>query len=441
MVSGRVARTALILTVVAFAHAFCACITERDGQAAPAASSDGRSESSSSADRTVPVTLPQRDAEADDASANRNRTDDRGVARRVGGATAQRPNHDQEIEALLRSLTLRQRIGQRFIAPVQGDRVQYGAGRALVEVAPAGFILYPWNFRSSDDVRRLTSSLQFVASHVTPRISLLLCADQEGGRVAAFRFPEFVRLPPAADLGRFADPSLIRSASHIAAFQLRDLGVNMNLAPVLDLFDGDPSTIIGDRSYGDDPAQVAALVRPYLEPMREAGVIATAKHFPGHGVSTVDPHVELPRVETTLTQLRERELVPFAEAIRAGVPAIMTAHVLYERIDPYYPATISRVFLHELLRGELGYSGVVVTDALEMAAMRDNFALRETLIRLFEYDVDLILLHREYDVVELVGMVEDLVDEGVLSTEDVDRGVRRVLRLKRAYGLIDGEDA
>ncbi|MFW6313614.1 MAG: glycoside hydrolase family 3 N-terminal domain-containing protein, partial [Spirochaetota bacterium] len=310
---------------------------------------------------------------------------------------------------------------------------------AIVAVAPAGFILYPWNFTNADDVRRLTESLQFVASRVTPGISLLLSSDQEGGRVATFRFPEFVRFPSAAAVGRFGDESLVRSASYITARQLRDLGMNMNLAPVLDLYGVPDDSIIGDRSFGPDPNVVSRFVRPYLEASDVAGVIATAKHFPGHGVTTVDSHAELPIVDLSREELLARHLLPFREAIEADVPAIMTGHLLFRRIDPFYPVTLSGVFLHDLLRHELGFEGVVVTDGLEMRALRDNYSLPETLVRLFKFDVDLILLYQEYDVVDMVRLVEELIEAGELTEDDVNRGVRRVLAMKRRYGLIDPE--
>ncbi len=354
----------------------------------------------------------------------------------VSSTKPPRPRTDAEIEAYLESLTLRQRIGQRFIAPVPGTRIADGAGSVILDVAPAGFILYPWNYRSAEDVRRLTGSLQFVASYATPGISLLLCADQEGGRVSAFRFADFIGLPSAAELARFGDPSLIRSAAYITARQLGELGINMNLAPVLDLYGTADDTIIGDRSFGDDPQVVSRFVRPYLDAYRESGLIATAKHFPGHGVTTVDSHHALPVVSTTRTDLADRDLVPFREAIDAGVPAIMTGHLLFDRIDPFYPVTISRVFLHDLLRHELGFEGVVVTDGLEMEAMRSNYSLPQTLVRLFKFDVDLILLYRDYRVGEVVDMVEDLIAAGLLTEDDVNRGVRRVLAMKREYGLL-----
>lgn len=346
------------------------------------------------------------------------------------------PTTDPLIEELLASLTLRQRIGQRFIARVPGSRVAYGAGRAIVEVAPAGFIIYPWNFDTAEDLRRLTGSLQRLARSVTPGIGLLLCADQEGGRVATFRFPEFVRVPAAHTMGELGSAP-VEAAAYLTGVQMRALGLNMNLAPVLDVYGTADNSIIGDRSYSGDPATVASIVGPYLRGSSEAGIISVAKHFPGHGITTVDSHSELPVVDVTLDDVRSRDLIPFTAAIDAGIEVIMTAHILFESIDPFYPVTLSRLFLTDLLRGELGFDGVVMSDGLEMGAIRDNYDLTETLIRLFRNDVDLILLFVNYDVVELVDQVEELVRVGELTEDDIDRGVRRVLRLKLNHGLAD----
>ena len=344
------------------------------------------------------------------------------------------PRTDPLIEDLLDSLTLRQRIGQRFIAPIPGSRITYGAGRAIVEVAPAGFIFYPWNFQTAADVRQLAGSIAELTGMVTPGIGPLLCADQEGGRVATFRFPESVRLPAAHHLGRLG-PESVEAAAYLTALQMRELGLNMNLAPVLDAYGTPDSSIIGDRSYSGDPHAVAGIVGPYLRGSRAGGVISVAKHFPGHGSTTVDSHSRLPVVDTSLAALQARDLVPFSAAIESGVEVIMTAHILFESIDPFYPVTLSRVFLTSILREQMGFTGVVMSDGLEMGAIRDNYDLTQTLIRLFRHDVDLILLFSSYDVVDLVDRVEDLIRVGEITEDDVNRGVRRVLRLKIQNGL------
>jgi beta-N-acetylhexosaminidase len=221
--------------------------------------------------------------------------------------------------------------------------------------------------------------------------------------------------------------------------QMLKLGLNMNLAPVLDVDEGAADSIIGDRSYSGEPATVAGVVEPYLQGSRRAGIVSVAKHFPGHGITSVDSHSALPIVNTTLEEVRSRDLLPFVTAIDAGIEVIMTAHILYESIDPFYPVTLSRFFLTNLLRGELGYDGVIMSDGLEMGAIRDNYDLTESLIRLFRNDVDLILLFVNYDVVELVDQVEELIRIGELTEDDINRGARRVLRLKLDNGLADPE--
>ena len=357
----------------------------------------------------------------------------------LGGATVpRRANLDRTdplIEELLLSLSLRERIGQRFIAFVPGTHLFDGAGRAITTATPAGFILYPWNYDTADDVRDLVDDLQDIATAMTPGIELLICADQEGGRVSAFSFPDFADLPSAFELARHGDAEMVRAASYVTHSQLRGLGVNMNLAPVLDLYGTPDDSIIGDRSFGDDPHRVSALVDPYLAGAQAAGVISVAKHFPGHGTTTIDSHHNLPVVEKSLAELLARDLVPFVAAIDAGVDVVMTAHILFEAVDPFYPVTLSRAFVTNLLRRELGFGGLVMSDGLEMGAIRDEFSQAETLVRMFKNGVDLILLYNSYDVVEMVRLVEDLIETGEISEDDVNRGTRRVLALKQKHGL------
>ncbi|MFP4378484.1 MAG: glycoside hydrolase family 3 N-terminal domain-containing protein [Spirochaetales bacterium] len=343
---------------------------------------------------------------------------------------------DAIVEHYLQKLSRRQRIGQRFVTFVPGTRVSDGAHRLIHDVAPAGFILYPRNYERADQVLLLTRTLQLHSAIATPGISLFISADQEGGRVQAFEFPEVASMPSASVLGAIGDLELIRASSYVTHRQLRELGINMNLAPVLDLYETADESIIGDRSFGPDPIAVASFVEPILEASRAAGVISVAKHFPGHGITAIDSHRRLPVVAASKEELAKSHLIPFRSAVEAGVPALMTAHLLFRDIDPFFPVTLSEVFLHEILRHELGFDGVVITDGLEMWAIRNHFDIETTIVRLFQYDVDLILLYSEYDVIELVDLVEKLIRSRRISEDDVDRGVRRVLRLKLDYGLL-----
>jgi beta-N-acetylhexosaminidase len=342
----------------------------------------------------------------------------------------------RQIEKMLEEMSLRELIGQRFLIYVPGQSVTAELERVIRTAHPAGFILYPWNYETRRDVRLLSSELRETARRYQPGMDLLLCADQEGGRVAAFRFDSLVRLPSAHAMGRYENPRFVRSAGYISGVQLRSMGLDMNLAPVLDVYGKADSTIIGDRSFGGDPETVARLGTAFAEGLRSAGIIAVGKHFPGHGVTTVDSHGRLPVSSIKPRRLRQRHLLPFKRAVENGIDAMMTAHVLYPRLDKAYPATLSPYFVRKLLRRRLGFEGVVISDGVEMGALTEEFSKREILEHALTNGVDLLLLYARYDLRNVVSVVEQLVAEGRVTRADLRRGVRRVLELKARYGLL-----
>lgn len=359
----------------------------------------------------------------------------------------------QEVEDRLQAMTLRERIGQRFLVHVPRGFARDGGVSEdyvtlLKEGAPAGMIVYPWNYRNRQELETLTGKLQRLARYHSAGGSFLIAADQEGGRVAAYRFADLPRFPSAAVMARQAragtsnaagtpDRTYIYSQAYITGRDLLSMGINLNFAPVADLSDRPDRAAIGDRSWGNDPGVVSDLTRAYLGGLGAAGVIGTVKHFPGHGVTRVDSHGRLPVADMTLDELIDRDMHPFIGAVSEGVPAIMTAHILFPRIDGEYPVTISEVFLHDLLRLRLGYEGVVITDGLSMGALANNYDIDLVLERALRYDVDLILLHDRYDIRDIMSRVMGLLESGRISEADIDRGVRRVLTLKEQYGLLD----
>lgn len=344
---------------------------------------------------------------------------------------------DSLVEATLASMSLRRRVAQRFVTFIDGQIVDATVNADLRDQAPAGYILYPWNYETASDVQNLTEDLQRVSRWHNPGLGVLICADQEGGRVQAFRFPELAQLPAAYWLGLHDDPSFVEAAAYINAVQLRWLGVNMSLSPVLDLYTEPDATIIGDRSFGPDAERGAAFAEAYVRAFARAGVIATAKHFPGHGVSSIDSHSQLPYVDYTWDELMATHVKPFAAAVEAGVDVVMTAHILYRDLDPTYPATLSPVLIRGMLRRDLGFDGIVMSDGLEMGALSDNYGLDETLRQAIRSGVDLILLYTRYELSDIVDRVVALVESGRLSEAQIDRGTRRILRLKAKYGLLD----
>ncbi len=342
------------------------------------------------------------------------------------------------IQERIARMDLREKLAQHFIVWIARN-ADAAAIESLKELRPAGYIVYPWNYASLADLRALTSKLASTGMDEGEGTQIVpfICADQEGGRVAAFRFKEFPVQPSAFLLGSLGDPAIVEAAAFATALQLKYLGLNMNLAPVADLYSKADSTIIGDRSFGPDPAATGTAVAAYVRGLTRGGVIPTLKHFPGHGVTTIDSHAELPVVSGDRVQLIEHDMLPFGEGIRAGAPVVMTAHILYPAIDPINPATLSPLILNDLLRDTLGFDGIILTDGFEMGALSKTLGKRESLLRALQAGINLILLYNRYAPAEMIDLMESLVLEGLVSMDTIDRNVERILMVKAAYGLLE----
>ena len=263
----------------------------------------------------------------------------------------------------------KRRAGQRLVIGFAGPQVDDDLRYLVKEIQPAGFILFKRNVEDPEQVRELNREL---ASLVKPEYPAILSVDQEGGRVQRMRSPATV-WPPMRVVGR-ADSDLER-VSKALALEVRAMGFNLNFAPVADVDSNPANPVIGDRSFGREPDEVARRVVQFIHAHQAEGVIACAKHFPGHGDTSVDSHLDLPIVEKDIPDLRRTELTPFAQAVRAGVGSVMTSHVVYPAWDEEWPATLSPRIIHGILRSELGYNGVIFSDDLEMKAVRGRYPL------------------------------------------------------------------
>jgi len=259
--------------------------------------------------------------------------------------------------------------GQLLFAGFEGTQVPGDLARLIADGRVGGVILFARNLRDPHQVRALTRELH---SHASEEAPLLIAIDQEGGRVQRLREP-WTEWPPMRGVGDADDLDLTRAVAIALARELSDLGIFLDFAPVMDVDTNPDNPVIGDRSFGRDPERVARHGRAFVTAMQEAGVAACAKHFPGHGDTSTDSHLELPRLDHDLDRLRRVEMMPFRAAVEAKVASIMTAHVLFPRLDKKRPATLSPEVM-ALLREELGYEGVVFSDDLEMKAVADHFA-------------------------------------------------------------------
>jgi beta-N-acetylhexosaminidase len=314
----------------------------------------------------------------------------------------------------------KRRAGQRLLIGLHGYAVSADLRRLVAELRPAGFVLFARNVAEPAQVRELNREL---ASLVDPAAPALLAVDQEGGRVQRVREPA-TRWPPMRAVGRAHDHTA--AVATALGRELHAMGFNLNFAPVADVDSNPENPIIGDRAFDSDPDRVAAHVAAFVRAQQEAGVIACAKHFPGHGDTRTDSHLELPVVERPEPELRRVELPPFRAAVEAGVGTVMTAHVVFEAIDPGVPATLSSVIVPRWLRGELGFEGVVFSDDLEMKAVRGRYDADEQVLRATEASVDVLLCCDRVDVqVEvfeaLVRAQEARPDQDRLARDAVNR--------------------
>jgi beta-N-acetylhexosaminidase len=287
-----------------------------------------------------------------------------------------------------------------------------------------GVLLFAANITDRAQLRSLAAELR---SH---NPALLIAADEEGGIVTRVEARTGSSYPGNAALGAIDDTGLTRRvAASIGAMLARD-GVNLDLAPSADLDSNPANPIIGVRSFGADPDRVAAHTVAFTEGIQSHRVAACAKHFPGHGRTDTDSHLTLPVVDASLSDLRARDLVPFQAAIGAGIRSIMTAHVVFSAVDPAAPATVSHRLLTGLLREELGFGGVIVTDALEMAAIGDGETSAQGAVRSLAAGADLLCLPGNADAQLLARRsLSDAIRDGTVPARRVAESAARVRAL------------
>lgn len=313
--------------------------------------------------------------------------------------------------------------GQLLFAGFTGTTLPADLAALLAHGRVGGVVLFSRNVESPDQLRELIDEIRAAAPDDLPP---LLAIDQEGGRVQRLRDP-WTEWPPMRRLGDRDEPDDTRAFARAVARELVELGIFVDFAPVVDVDTNPDNPVIGDRSFGRDPARVARHVRPVIEALQAAGVAACAKHFPGHGDTDLDSHLGLPRLPHDLDRLREVELRPFAAAIEAGVASIMTAHVVFSAIDPRRPATLSPDVM-ALLREELGYDGVVFSDDLEMKAVADHYRPLQLVQGALEAGVDALLVCRDASLRREVLQRLERSPDG-----RVERAIERVVALKQRY--------
>jgi beta-N-acetylhexosaminidase len=364
------------------------------------------------------------------------------------GASADRDEGDRLMRKIDR-MSLEEKVGQMFMTYAYGtdadqaddrNRAEYGVGshRELIERYHLGGIIYfAWsdNVQNPRQIAGLSNGIQRAATSSGAQIPALISTDQEQGLVVRVTEPA-TQFPGNMALGAARDPRLAGSAAEITGNELRAMGINQNFAPVADVNVNPENPVIGVRSFSSNPDLASSLTEAQVRGYQREHVASTSKHFPGHGDTNVDSHTGLPVIDHTVEELESIDLPPFEAAIGAGVESIMTAHIVVPALDDSgRPATLSRPILTGLLRRQMGFDGVVVTDALDMQGVREMFGDDRVPVEAIKAGADLMLMPPEFEVA--YSAVLEAVRSGEISERRIDRSVYRLLRLKERLGLFE----
>jgi beta-N-acetylhexosaminidase len=375
------------------------------------------------------------------------------------GSQAEGPHgndHRQRfLQQLVKKMTLEEKVGQLFVtyaygqtadttnpADVASNQKELGVanGKELLDKYHLGGVIYfAWsnNVANPQQIAGLSNGLQRVATRQRSRVPLLISTDQEHGVVTRVG-PPATQLPGNMALGAGRSEANAFDAAQISGKELRAVGINQNFAPVADVNVNAQNPVIGVRSFGSDPSLVSSLVSASVAGYRDANVAATAKHFPGHGDTATDSHTGVPIITHSRAEWDSIDAPPFRAAVRQGIDTIMTAHIVVPALDPSgNPATLSKPIITGVLRGELGYDGVVITDALTMQGVRDGFGDDRIPVLALQAGVDQLLMPAPGKLDIAYNAVLNAVRSGELTEERIDASVNRVLRLKMKRGLFE----
>ena len=324
-----------------------------------------------------------------------------------------------------------QLAGQRLMAGFDGTRLNDDLMFLIDSLKVGGIILFSRNLTSPDQIKNLCMSVQKHALNCG-QPPLFISIDQEGGKVARLKepftqFPGNPHMKNEEDAGHFAE---------ITASELKNIGINMNMAPVLDLAFEEINSIMKERAFGHDPEWVSKLGVRVIEVLQKNRIMAVAKHFPGIGRTALDSHIEMPPLDADLQTLETSDLRPFYKAIKHDVSGVMLSHILYSKIDKKWPASLSIKIAKDLLRDVMGFDGIAMTDDLDMGAIKSNYEIKTVIKQILSADIDIALICHKGPNIETAyyKILQELKDSKNIKARGVE-SVKRILKAKEKYLL------
>lgn len=333
-------------------------------------------------------------------------------------------------------LSLEEKLGQTLVVFADVDSADIF--RPVIESGKVGGVLIQWGNYSLEQTRQLIEKLQGWAQNSPHKIPLLIAIDYEGGTVYTPITLGFDYLPTNMMLSAAGDEEGTASIAYLAGLELRRAGVHINFSPVLDVNSNPHNPIIGVRSFGSDPENVTKMGLSLMNGFKAAGIVSIVKHFPGHGDTSVDSHYQVPVVQASDKELRQVHIAPFAQAVQHGAQGVMTSHVLYPALDNKNIATFSRPILQDLLRTQLGFNGLIVTDSLDMKAATTFCTIADCAVRALAAGTDLVLLGRYIKPQTTFNRIYKQIKDSAAGIERVNDAALKVFNLKKQLGLLDG---
>lgn len=334
---------------------------------------------------------------------------------------------EEKVNYHIKNMSLEEKIAQMLIVYYNSDSFDNNLKSTLESVKPGGFILQGVNITNYEDTLNYVKQIK-----ETSQVPMFISIDQEGGLVQRLYNLNDIKptyIPSMYDLGKLNDKDISYQVGEVMAKELRTIGVNLTFAPVIDIYTNEQNTVIGSRAFGTTKEVVINNAISLSNGLFDNGVIPVFKHFPGHGDTHVDSHVGLPIVEKTLNQLKELELVPFKEAIENNAKMIMVGHIAYPDITrDNTPATLSYKMITEVLREDMGFNGVVITDALNMGALTENYTDAEIYEMSINAGVDILLMPN--GSTKTISLIKESISNGKITKERINQSLKRILTLK-----------
>lgn len=333
-------------------------------------------------------------------------------------------------------MNISDKIGQLLFIGLKGTSLTAEEKKFIVDNNIGGVVLFGRNISTLEELHKLTTEIHSLKNLRIDKSPIFIGIDMEGGRVARLSEP-FTLWPPLKKLGDLDSASTAFEMAESMGQELKAVGINVDFAPCVDIFTNPKNQVIGDRSLGSNPELVAklssALVRGYVK----SGILPCPKHFPGHGDTIIDSHLDLPiQKETDLKTLLDRELVPFKRVFRARAQMVMMAHILFPKIDPEWPATLSKIFINDILRKELRFRDLVITDDLDMGALRKKYSVDTIATQALKAGNNMLLYCNEPES-HIVGLeaVRKAVRDKAISEATIDESYNKIIDIKKANFL------